>query len=108
MARFPIRDVSAGFYSESIALTPRLADVRGSAGSPGRRYGDPVTLACQVDPISAEVAMMAGVEDIRAMYEVHLSADPGPDFDEGTTAASARTGPGVVVRKMVWAANHVV
>lgn len=108
MALFPIRDVPSGFYSESVTLRPRLPDVRGSAGAPGRRYGDPVTLPAQIDPVSAEVAALAGLEDIRATYEVHLSADPGAGFDEGATVVSDRTGPATVTGKMVWAANHVV
>lgn len=108
MAHFPIRDVARGFYSETITLRPRLPDVRGSSGAPGRRYGNPITIPAQIDPISGDVALMAGMEDIRSAYEVHLSADPGQEFDEGTLVSSLSTGPATVEGKIVPAVNHCV
>jgi hypothetical protein len=67
-----------------------------------------VTLPAQIDPVSGEVALMAGLDDLRAMYEIHLSTDPGPDFADGALIDSDQTGPAVVTSKLVWASNHCV
>jgi hypothetical protein len=97
------------FDTESITLRPRLPSTRGSGGAPGVAFGPPVTLPAQIDPVSSEVAILEGIEDTRAVWEVHLSSDLGASFDEGTTVMSASTGPAVVIRPpMVWAPNHVV
>jgi hypothetical protein len=108
MPLFPIPDVSPDFYSEVITLRPRVTSTRGSAGSPGVAFGTPVVMAAQVDAISGDVALMFGIEDIRAKYEIHLSADPGRGFDEGATGSSALSGPFVVIGKRVPAANHCI
>jgi hypothetical protein len=99
---------SATFDTESLTLRPRLADTRGSSGAPRRAYGEPVTLLAQIDPVSGEVAVMAGLEDLRAMYEIHLSSDPGAGFADGALVDSTQTGPATVTSKIVWAANHCV
>jgi hypothetical protein len=99
---------STTFDTETLTIRPRLPDTRGSSGAPRRVYGEPVTLSAQIDPVSGEIAVMAGLEDLRAMYEIHLSSDPGSDFADGALVDSTQTGPAVVTSKLVWAPNHCV
>jgi hypothetical protein len=108
MPLFPIPDVSPEFYSEVITMRPRLESLRGSGGAPGVAQGAPITLLAQMDEISGSVALLFGIEDIKAVYEIHLSADPGRGFDEGATGSSTQSGPFVVIGKRVPAVNHCI
>jgi hypothetical protein len=108
MPLFPIPDVSPEFYSETITMKPRVPSTRGTSGAPGSAFGAEITRAAQVDALSGDVALMFGIEDVKSIYEIHLSADPGRGFDEGAAGSSAQTGPFVVIGKRVPATNHCI
>jgi hypothetical protein len=105
-----MRTFSPSFYNGT-ATFQLLGAGRGASGGE-RPYpvGPAVTLPAMVYPASSDTKVAAGMEDLVGGWEIHVTSDPGPQFDEKSRVTTSRTGATALTinRRMAWADNLIV
>jgi hypothetical protein len=94
--------ISLYFLDTTVTFRPPGPSRHGPSGEPIPTYLDPITIPAQVDPLSGDVAEMAGITDLSDQWQVFANEASGlAAVDENARVECALfSAPGVVKKRM--------